>query len=148
MVIVEHQRQGGFLIAKIHQLSGRIFTKKLKEHNIAINPAQGRILFPLWRKGRITINELVKETSLGKSTLTTMLDRLERTGYLKRVHSEVDRRKVLIELTEKNFHLKNEYNSVSTEMNELFYAEFSEKEIDEFEEYLLKVLNNLMIKIR
>ncbi|MHA1166791.1 MAG: MarR family winged helix-turn-helix transcriptional regulator [Candidatus Hodarchaeales archaeon] len=145
---MKHQRQGGFLIAKIHQLSGRIFTKKLKEHDIEINPAQGRVLFPLWRKDRIAINELVKETALGKSTLTTMLDRLERAGYLKRLHSETDRRNVIIELTEKNFRLKNEYNSVSTEMNELFYAGFSEKEVDQFEKYLLRILSNLMDNLR
>jgi hypothetical protein len=36
-------RQGGFLISKIHQLSGRIFARKLKQHNISdINPAQGK----------------------------------------------------------------------------------------------------------
>ena len=76
------QRQGGFLIARIHQLAGRIFTRKLKEYNIEINPAQGRMMFVLWREGEIPINELAKKTSLGKSTLTSMLDRLEASGFI------------------------------------------------------------------
>ena len=48
---MKHQREGGFLMAKIHQTAGRIFTRLLKEHGISeINPAQGRIMFVLWRE--------------------------------------------------------------------------------------------------
>ena len=95
-------KEGGFLIAKIHQLSGRIFAKKLKRYQInQINPAQGRILFSLWQKDNISINELANKTALGNSTLTSMLDRLERSGYIKRVPSRKDRRKILIQRTEK-----------------------------------------------
>ena len=90
-------RQGGFLIAKIHQLSGRIFARILKRNNIdQINPSQGRILFVLWNNDEISFNELAKKTSLGKSTLTSMLDRLEANGHLKRIPSSEDRRTILI----------------------------------------------------
>ena len=81
---MKHQSQGGFLIAKIHQLSGRIFSKLLKKHQIEINPAQGRIMFVLWRNDNIPIQELAKKTSLSKTTLTSMLDRLEIMGYIVR----------------------------------------------------------------
>jgi DNA-binding MarR family transcriptional regulator len=138
-------REGGFLIAKIHQLSGRIFTRKLKEHQIdEINPAQGRILFVLWQHDGISINELAKKTSLGKSTLTSMLDRLEESGYVIRVPSREDRRKILIQRTEKDKNLQDLYNQVSQEMTNLFYEGFSENEIDEFEQYLKRILHNLV----
>ena len=79
---MKKQRQGGFILSKIHQLSGRIFTRMLKDHGVnEINPAQGRILFVLWCHDGISINELAKETSLGKSTMTSMLDRLEQMGF-------------------------------------------------------------------
>lgn len=82
------QREGGFLIAKIHQLSGRIFAKIMKKSGIdEINPAQGRILFVLWNKDEIPISELSKKTMLSKSTLTSMLDRLEKAGYVIRNYS-------------------------------------------------------------
>jgi hypothetical protein len=39
------KRQGGLLISKVHQLAGRIFTKKLKSYDLSeINSAQGRIM--------------------------------------------------------------------------------------------------------
>lgn len=146
MSSMKEQRTGGFLIAKIHQLGGRIFAKKLKQYQLTeINPAQGRIMFPLWQKDEISIHELSKATLLGKSTLTTMLNRLEDEGYLKRVPSEKDRRKTLIKLTEKTQKLQEKYVPVSSEMNELFYHGLTEQEKDEFDRYLERILENLTI---
>ncbi len=137
-------RQGGFLIAKIHQAAGRVFAKKLKEHGIeAINPAQGRILFVLWEQDGLSIQELAKKTSLSKSTLTSMLDRLEATGHLKRAPSEQDRREIIIWLTEKDKKLRGTYNKVSDEMTTLFYRELRARDIDVFERNLEQILENL-----
>ncbi|MBI5099011.1 MAG: MarR family transcriptional regulator [Nitrospirae bacterium] len=138
-------REGGFLIAKIHHLSGRILAKKIKEYKLKeINPAQGRILFALWQKDGISIQELSKKTSLEKSTLTSMLDRLEKTGYLTRIPSNEDRRKIIIGRTEKDKKLQEVYLQVSREMAELFYMGFTKKEIDEFEVLLGRILENLL----
>jgi DNA-binding MarR family transcriptional regulator len=141
---MRRKRQGGFLIAQIHQLAGRIFARKLREYQVEINPAQGRIMFVLWRNDGIPISELAKETSLGKSTLTSMLDRLEESGYVARVRSQKDRREVLIKRTEKDEAWQEVYIQVSREMSELFYDGFSESEIDEFEENLRRILDNLI----
>ncbi len=142
---MKEQRTGGFLIAKIHQLGGRIFAKKLKKYQLTeINPAQGRIMFPLWQKDGISIHELSKTTLLVKSTLTTMLTKLEDEGYLKRIPSLKDRRKTLIKLTEKNQELQEKYVQVSSEMNELFYHGLTEQEKDEFDRYLERILENLI----
>jgi DNA-binding MarR family transcriptional regulator len=140
---MKDQRQGGFLISQIHQLGGRIFARKLRAHGIEINPAQGRIMFVLWRNDGIPITELARQTSLGKSTLTSMLDRLEQSGYVRRVPSPQDRRMVLIERTEKDRAFQQLYVQVSQEMTALFYAGFSGAEIDAFERYLARILDNL-----
>ncbi|MEE9442309.1 MAG: MarR family transcriptional regulator [candidate division Zixibacteria bacterium] len=138
------KRQGGFLIGKIHRLAGRIFTKKLKGHNIdIINPAQGKIMFVLWKNDGLSISELAAKTSLGKSTLTSMLDRLENAGHLKRVASDSDRRKFLLYRTRKDKKMEKLYTEVSEEMNRLFYKGFTKIEILQFENNLLRVLNNL-----
>ncbi len=139
------QREGGFLIAKIHQLSGRIFAKIMKKSGIdEINPAQGRILFVLWNKDEIPISELSKKTMLSKSTLTSMLDRLEKAGYVIRKYSQEDRRKILIKRTEKDKNLEKTYTQMSDEMINLFYRGFTPEEIDNFEGYLKRVLHNLV----
>ena len=127
----------------INHVSGRIFNKLLRNHNIEINRAQGKIMFALWKKDRVTIKELTKETSLSKSTMTPMLDRLEKMGYIRRVPSKKDRREILIERTEKDELMQETYVQVSKEMGEIYYKDFSDKEKDEFERYLERVLNNL-----
>lgn len=138
------RREGGFLIAKIHQTSGRIFAKILKKADIdEINPAQGRILFVLWKKDEIPITELAKKTLLSKSTLTSMLDRLEKAGYIVRIPLKDDRRIILIKRTEKDKRLEHKYIQVSNEMNKLVYDGFTSKEIDDFENYLKRILANL-----
>ena len=139
------QSQGGFLIAKIHQLSGRIFSKLLKKHQIDINPAQGRIMFVLWREDNIPIQELAIKTSLSKTTLTSMLDRLEIMGYIARVPSNEDRRKICIKLTEKDKSLHEKYRQVSLEMTELFYQGLSNDDIALFEKQLEITYKNLIV---
>jgi len=137
------QRQAGFLMAKIRQVAGRIFERMLKEYDIEINSAQGRIMFALWQQDGISINELALKTQLKKSTLTSMLDRLEKMGYLKRQRSRIDRRKILIRRTEKDKALESKYVEVSQQMTKLYYKGFSKSEIDRFENDLARILNNL-----
>lgn len=136
--------EGGFLISKIHQLSGRIFNGLLRERGIDFNSAQGRILFVLWEKDGIPIKELSNKTQLSKSTLTSMLDRLERAGHIAREPSGEDRRIVLVTLTEENRRQRRLYEQVSEEMTGLFYEGFTWEEITEFEGYLKRILDNLV----
>jgi DNA-binding MarR family transcriptional regulator len=142
---MESQHQAGFLMAKIRQVSGRVFERILKDYNIKINAAQGRIMFALWQADGISINELAKKTQLGKSTLTSMLDRLEKMGYVKRQRSKKDRRKILIKRTQKDRALESKYVEVSEEITTLFYKGFSKDQIDRFENHLAQILDNLTV---
>jgi len=138
------QTQGGYLIAKVHQLANRVFAKLLKQHGIEeINPAQGRILFALWQGDGISGQELSERTSLQKTTMSSMLSRLEESGHIRRVPSLRDRREMLIELTDKNRQLRNQYVLVSREMSDLFYAGLSQAERAQFERVLNHILTNL-----
>jgi len=137
------ESEGGFLLTKINHLSRRIFSRKLAEHDIEIGPGQGRIIFALWKKDRIPISELAAITSLGKSTLTDLLDRLDEVGLVRREKHPTDRRSLLIQLTEKAKNMRTKYETVSQEMTNLFYQGFSSEEIVIFERFLVKLLFNL-----
>ena len=137
------QSQGGFLIAKIHQISDRILSRLLRENSIEINPAQGRIMFSLWNNDNLPIRELAKRTSLSKSSLTSMLDRLEDAGYIYRVASSEDRREVLIRRTEKDKSFWSRYIVVSRQMKRIFYEGFEDTAIEMFEQYLERILKNV-----
>lgn len=136
-------RRGGFLVSQVHQLSGRVFATMLKARHIAINPAQGRILFALWEQDDVPVGHLARRTALTASTLTRMLDRLEATGHVIRLNPEGDRRTVLVRLAEGHLRTKAAYDEVSAAMTELFYRGFTDEEIDTFERSLSRVLANL-----
>ena len=66
-----------------------------------------------------------------------------KSRLIRRVQSETDKRKTLLFLTEKAYALKDEYDSVSDEMGSIYYKDFSEEEIAQFEEYLDRIRKNL-----
>lgn len=141
---METLRPGGFLLAKVHQASGRVFSRLLRDHGLhEINPAQGRILVALWQSDGIPMHELARRTSLGKSTLTAMLDRLEQDGYVERVPAPGDRRTILVRRTLKDEAFRHAFLRVSADMTELFYRGLSEDERDRFEGFLARILANL-----
>lgn len=141
-------REGGFLISKIQKLSSRIFAKLLREFKaIEINPAQGRVMFPLWKstEDKISFHKLLQMTSLSKATLSHLLDNLEKAGHIERIRpkEDEDKRTVYIKLTEKDKELQDKYIEVSNQMKDIYYKDFTEENIDEFEIYLRRILDNL-----
>lgn len=136
--------QGGFLITKIKQLGDRIFEKVLSERNIdAFNGAQGRILYVLWQEDGVPIKTVSDQCGLAITSLTTMLERMEKQGLITRIQDPSDKRKTLLFLTDKARSLKNDYDEVSNQMGDIYYRGFSEDEIRQFEGYLDRVRNNL-----
>lgn len=136
--------QFGFFVSQIKQISGRIFDKILAEKNIdAFNGAQGRILYVLWNNDGISLKELSDKTGLAPTTLTSMVDRMEQAELVKRNGDKVDRRKILLYLTDKARELKIEYDNVANRMTEIHFKDFTETEVCELENYLIRVLKNI-----
>jgi len=141
---VADETQGGFLISQIKQISGRIFEKLLVSAGVeAFNGAQGRILYILWQTDCVPIVELSRKTGLAKTTLTSMLDRMEDANLIVRIFDKSDRRQIRIKLTETARKFSDEYDKVSSNMSEIYYAGFSNDEIIEFEDTLRRILRNL-----
>ena len=135
---------GGFLVTKIKQLGDRIFERILAEKNIdAFNGAQGRILYVLWQEDGVPIKIVSEKSGLAITSLTTMLERMEKNGLISRKTDEADKRKTLLFLTDKAKKLKEAYDSVSNEMGNIYYRDFTDKEILQFEEYLNRIRVNL-----
>ena len=65
-----------------------------------INRSDGRCLDILDHAGPLTAGELARRADLSTAAITTLVDRLERGGYVTRVRDTVDRRRVLITVTD------------------------------------------------
>jgi len=137
------KKYGGFLISQIGRLSSRTWGRMLKKYGVdAFNGAQGRILYVLWEHENLTITDIARLTSMANTTLTSMLDRMEAEGLVKRTHDKVNRRQIFVSVTEKANEYQEKYEQLSNEMNGIFYKGFSETEIADFENQLSRVLEN------
>ncbi|MBQ1679314.1 MAG: MarR family transcriptional regulator [Oscillospiraceae bacterium] len=138
------KNNGGYLINQIQKISSRKFNELLKEKNIdEFNGSQGVILYSLWNNKELTIKEIGKITGLAKTSLTSMLDRMEEKGLIRRKDNSEDKRSIKIMLTDKAKELEKDYNDISNKMSNIFYKNFSDKEINEIENYLERIISNL-----
>ena len=136
--------KGGNYVSQIKRLSDRILEQILAEKNIdAVNGAQGRILYVLWSRDGISLRELADKTGLAPTTLTSMVDRMEKAGLVYRMPDKNDRRKTLLALTAKAKNLEQDYKAVSDKMSEIFYKGFSDEEIRTCEAMLARILDNM-----
>lgn len=136
--------RGGFLISQIKQIQGRVFGKLLAKAGIdEFNGAQGHILYVLWQEDNLPIVELARRTGLAKTTLTTMLDRMEILGHITRTYDPKDRRQIRILLNDSVRKLESKYKEVSNKMSHLFYKGFTDDEILKLDAGLEQILHNL-----
>jgi|SRR5690625_203486 len=83
-----------------------------------------------------TPKQLSHITSLPNSTVTRVLDRLEKAGYLRRIHDPNDRRRVNIELIAEAIESVNErYEQYADALNDV-NARFTEEELGIVARYL------------
>ena len=64
------------------------------------------VLLVLWEKDGLPVNDLAHRLHLETNTVTPLLQRMERQGLVSRLHSEKDRRQVLVSLTAKGHELE------------------------------------------
>ena len=139
-----NKHYGGTLISQIKQLQDRVFNKILKEEGIyEFNGQQGRILFSLWKDEKLSLIELSKRTSLAKTTLSTMIDRMRKNGLVIVEQSKEDKRNLVIYLSDKTLALEDKINNATKRITDIFYKDFSEKEAKELDRLLIKIKENL-----
>ena len=77
-----------------------------------------------------------------------MLERMERQGLIRRESDSRDKRKTLLFLTDKARALQVDYDAVSNQMGALYYKDFTEDEIRQFEACLQRIQRNLEEKLK
>ena len=90
----------------------------------------------LWMGDGISIGELGERVYLDSSTLTGIIDRMERSGYVERQPNPEDRRSVLIFLTDRARELGPQILKFADELDATLRKPFSRGEIVAFEQVL------------
>lgn len=101
-----------------------------------LTPPQYFVLSALWQGDGITIGEIGERVFLDSSTLTGVVDRLERNDYVERRANPEDRRSVLVFLTTKAQELGTRIPKLADELDANLRRPFSRKEMATFERVL------------
>ena len=101
-----------------------LHSKKLERESGLTGP-QLLVMQLIGTHGEITSGVIAREVSLSQATVTSILDRLERKGLLKRERCTYDKRKVMVSLTDEG---GKALESAPTLMQESFIRAFSQLE--------------------
>ena len=85
-------------LARDHQAANDAFDE-VAYQKLGINRTDGRCLDIVQNRGPMTAGRLAELSGLTTAAVTSVLDRLEKAGYARRVRDDNDRRQVIVELT-------------------------------------------------
>jgi MarR family transcriptional regulator, organic hydroperoxide resistance regulator len=132
------------IISNIREKSAQFINGELKTRDITglIN-SHGTILSAMYdNDGKMTMNGIAKFIGKRKSTVTDMVKKLEKLGYISRQKSKIDARVIEVTLTEKGWVFKDTFKKISAELLEKTYAGFTEEEKEVLMGLLLKIRKN------
>lgn len=75
------------------------------------------VLLVLWEKDAVTVNSLGERLFSDSGTLTPLLKRLEKLGFIQRQRSAEDERKVIVSLTKEGKQLQKQAASVPVQIS-------------------------------
>ncbi len=126
-----------FKLNKVRRKIHRYYESKLVPFNIT--PVQFYVLSALWDKDEIKFKDLARRLDMDGSTLTGILDRMEKRGFINRKEDPDDRRSILVCLTNKSMEIRPQMIEIAQDLDH----EFRNKVPDEEFRMLLKVLDKL-----
>ena len=128
------------LISKIHDKGNRLITEELKRNGAdGLVPSHGDILVCLYQNDKMTMKEIADKINRTRPTVTVLVDKLEKLGYIKREISQEDSRYTYIVLTKKGKDFKPVFEKISNKLNDMLYKNLSKDESDILENLLQKI---------
>ncbi|MCX7635507.1 MAG: MarR family transcriptional regulator [Syntrophales bacterium] len=108
----------------------------LNAAGVRVTIVQGGILFLLKQQNGRTMSELSQLVGVDNSTLTGLVDRLEKAGFVTRRMSATDRRALLIDITDEGRQEAEKAKAVIRQVNEEIKRGFNTDEIEAFKAVL------------
>lgn len=131
------------LLAKAEQKHFQYMKKMLEEKNLRVTPAQIVVLYSLYKQDGVSLTELSKKTFLDNSTLTGLVDRMERTGLVSREATPDDRRSYSIYLTQQANTIREAVIACMDSVAQNMLSGCSPEEIETFRKILLNIYRKL-----
>ncbi|MBI5969399.1 MAG: MarR family transcriptional regulator [Deltaproteobacteria bacterium] len=135
--------QVGFFLSRATWAMNNFVNRMLKESGLAdISAAYFAVLQALWEKDGLSISALGEKAHLEKSTMTSLIDRMEEAGLLRREDHPTDRRAYKICLTARGKELEEKLDEVVSRAYKYLTKGISEKDLQRSIEVCKELIKN------
>ncbi len=133
----------GFLLSRTTWAMNNFVNRLLKENGLNdISVAYFAALQALWNEDGLSISDLGQRVHLEKSTMTSLIDRMEKADLLKRVNHPTDRRAYQIYLTPRGKSIQAKIDQVANQAYQSLTRGIREKELKVSIEVCRQILQN------
>ena len=143
MELMRNLEKQVFAAARDNGISSVLFRNAVAR-KLGLNITDGECLSVLSIKGVSTPTELARYTGLTSGSTTAMLDRLERTQFIRRKTNPDDRRGVLIEITKKWTETTEPLVRGVQQAHAELIASYSDEELETIADFLTRYTNNVI----
>lgn len=129
------------LIKEIYSRTIEVLSESLKESKLTHQ--QVMVIKLIAHNKRITISELCEELSLSKGTVSGIISRLEKMGYVEKQKDENDKRNTYIVFSDKGLEFARVFR---TEINKSFdkiFKNVSDEEMKDIKKHLLMLRDKI-----
>jgi len=131
------------LISRIRELSGAVIISELEKLGVeGMVPSHGDIIVTLMKHKELTMTEIAEKINRDRSTVTTLIKKLNKVGFTATKKNESDQRSNLVFLTSKGKELEEGFNEISEKLYFIQFEGVKEEEKEIFRSVLIKMYNN------
>jgi len=131
----------GHLLAKTCKLKHQRMRQLLE--CLGLYQGQPFVLRALWKQSGLTHSELAESLNRSPSTITNMIKRMEKAGFVERRPDPKDERVSRVYLTDAGRNVKAALEDVWRTFEEQAFAEFSKEELTVLRDLLLRICRNI-----
>ena len=140
---VSREELFGLVNGKLPMRINRYLGARFRAAGIGITVEQWTVLACLWQQDKVSQQSLVQTTYRDKTSVTRLIDNLEKQGFVVRVSDMADRRANVIYLTRQGIDLEQKATAVVEEVVERTLRILTEEEVSMGKALLKKVFDNL-----
>lgn len=135
-----------FIISRTYSKMKNLFLKELKKYGITLE--QWVLLAQLSEKEGISPTDLSLVSLRDKPYTTRLIDRLAENGLIFKEESKVDKRSLLIYLTQQGAEIKKEIIPLADKINEWLVENMDEQEVKSLKVLLHRMHSNIQTHSR
>jgi len=131
------------IIGKIRRYANDQIIRSLMERGLkGISPSHGGILVILFQEEIVPMKVIAQRIDRKKNTVTVLVEKLVKLGFVQKKSSVTDNRVNLVSLTPKGRSLIPDFEEISKELIKKVYTGFADYEKEDLSRLLAKVLLN------